>query len=421
MHKQESETPSQRALRRALHWVRICRDGRLHKAPALTQAQMLVLAAVAGVIDNSCPHGPLTGPSDARSPRLGPRLGVGPTVWSLSTITGMSRRWAGETLRWLAQPLADASGRPLDLRGEPAPDGQRVARVAEAVKYVPFVTVAGGGVGGGRRNRIWLHPAFFELGEDDFDCLTELPPWPRDPRVDQFPTILNGNSVPIQSDIPDCFEWELSSHKPEKIRAPSGRPVGGDSKRPPPTRARARADSNQSRPAEGGPVAPPGAVGLTLTPQVAALFPHLATRRRVEDAAAGACGAQLATAEVIILARAASGRRGIEDFTGWTISIYQRAAREELAVTPQAAAPVDWTARGRWIGWSLNHPTLGRLVVQPEPWVLRGPNGTIAGAPALKVWEEVEARDHGIALQPPERHAANGREAERGANGGRPN
>lgn len=118
--RKKNETPSQRAVRRVNHWIRTNKSGKLHKAPALNQAQLLIMLALAGVVDNETPRGVLTGRS-----RSGEKisLGPGPTVQTLGTITRMSRRWAGETLFWLSHPISDVDGQPLDLRGDAAPAG----------------------------------------------------------------------------------------------------------------------------------------------------------------------------------------------------------------------------------------------------------------------------------------------------------
>ena len=200
----KTETPSQRAIRRVHQWIRTNKSGALHKVPGLTQAQLLILVAIGGVVDNTTPRGPVSG-----RPKLGYSTGLGPTVWTLASLTKMSHKWAQETLRWLCQPISDAAGHPLDLRGAAAPGGRRVHHSSEVVCHVPFVMVTGGGLGGGRRNRVWLHPAFFELTDEEFDMLEQLPPWPYD-------HLLNENSVPIQIGTGEQSEWELSSYKPEK-------------------------------------------------------------------------------------------------------------------------------------------------------------------------------------------------------------
>ena len=202
----KNETQSERAVRRVNQWIRTHKSGKLHKTPTLNQAQLLIMLALAGVVDNVTPRGVLTG-----RPRKGEKVGLGPTVETLATITRMTRRWAGETLRWLSQPISDVDGEPLDLRGAVAPGGGRgrVPHAVEVVFHNPFVLVAGGGIGGGRRNRNWLHPAFYEGTDEEFDMLKELQPWPYEPRS-------NGNSVPIQTGTGKTPEEELSSHKPEE-------------------------------------------------------------------------------------------------------------------------------------------------------------------------------------------------------------
>jgi RepB DNA-primase from phage plasmid len=202
------ETPSQRAIRRLNQWVRTNKSGTLHKVPGFNQAQLLTMLALAGVVDNDTPRGVLTGRT-----KEGKKTGLGPTVESISTITRMSRRWAGETLFWLSQPIGDVHGQPLDLRGDSAPSGGRVTHECEVVFYVPFILIAPGGEGGGRRNRMWLHNSFYDGTDEEFDLLKELQPWPYDPR-------LNGNSVPIQMGTGKALEWELSSQKPSRDNTP---------------------------------------------------------------------------------------------------------------------------------------------------------------------------------------------------------
>jgi len=197
MHKPlRDRTPAEIANRRVEMWVRRYKSGALHKVPALTQAQRLVLKALAGMLDNRRPSGPLTG-----RPRDG-RLGPGPTVQSIATITGMTHRWATETLRWLAAPITDADGNPLDHRGAPERPtqpgergGRRLGHTEPVIGHVPFVVKAGGGKGGGRRSRIWLHLAFFEASDEVFDALTGLPPWPYDPNC---PQPLHGAGPPLR-------------------------------------------------------------------------------------------------------------------------------------------------------------------------------------------------------------------------------
>lgn len=179
------------------------------------------MLALAGVVDNVTPRGVLTG-----RPRKGEKVGLGPTVETLATITRMSRRWAGETLRWLSQPISDVDGEPLDLRGAVAPGGGRVPHAVEVVFHNPFVLVAGGGIGGGRRNQIWLHPSFYEGTDEEFDMLEELKPWPYNPN-------LNGNSVPIQTGTGKTSEWELSSQKPEESNTARAAPPGEEPMPPP--------------------------------------------------------------------------------------------------------------------------------------------------------------------------------------------
>lgn len=145
--------------------------------------------------------------------------GLGPTEQTLATITRLTRRWVGETLFWLSNPISDVNGRPLDLRGDSAPGGGRVDHTCEVVFHVPFILIAPGGAGGGRRNRIWLHPAFYEGTDEDFDMLKELPPWPYDPR-------LNGNSVPIQTVTGTTSEVELSAQKPAENNTAGAAPPG---------------------------------------------------------------------------------------------------------------------------------------------------------------------------------------------------
>ncbi|MEP7295245.1 MAG: DNA-primase RepB domain-containing protein [Burkholderiales bacterium] len=209
------ETPSERAIRRVNHWIRTNKSGKLHKAPALDQAQLLIMLALAGMVDNVAPRGVLTG---RRKPKYA--AGLGPTVQSLATITRITRRWAGETLWWLSHPIADVDGQPLDLRGDSAPSGGRVPHTCEVVFHNPFILIAPGGAGGGRRNRIWLHPAFYEGTDQAIDMLEELPPWPYDPRLKE-------NSVPIQMGTGEMHEGELSSHKPEESNT-AGAALPGD-------------------------------------------------------------------------------------------------------------------------------------------------------------------------------------------------
>ena len=191
-------TPSEVAILRARHWTRTFRDGNLHKKPALSRGAHAVLVAISGMVDNRHPQGPLTGRGKRR---------LGPTVLSLATVTGIDARWARECVRQLAEPLADADGYYLDPRGATAPasGGSRTPHTRVDM-YVPFIRKAPGGHGGGRRNQLWLHPAFYDMPDDKFDALTELPPWPSAAAPIENSSCLNRKSVPIQIEYPDSFE-----------------------------------------------------------------------------------------------------------------------------------------------------------------------------------------------------------------------